>query len=101
MTAMSESEIRVIFGKLDDISDRLARVEANQSNAKESLAALDGKVDALRTRGCIRGLEQERRIGVLEARPEKTLSAAGTVVAILAAVVSGIGAVVVWIVGAK
>ena len=98
---MSESEIRVIFGKLDDISDRLARVEANQSNAKESLAALDGKVDALRTGGCIRGLEQERRIGVLETRPERTLSAAGTGIAILAAVVSGIGAVVVWIVGAK
>ena len=98
---MSENEIRVIFGKLDDISDRLARVEENQSHARAALDDLTGKVDSLRLGGCVVGAMNSRRLDSIEARPEKTLSAAGTLIAILAAVVSGIGAVVVWIMGGK
>ena len=63
-----------IFGQLREINDRLARIETTQT---------------------LVGQEHERRIVCLEDRPNRMLAAAGTI----SAIVSGLVAALVWLIG--
>ena len=67
------SQLGEIFGQLREINDRLARIETTQT---------------------LVGQEHERRLMLLEARPEKILTVAATVSAVMSVLVAGI----VWLI---
>lgn len=79
----TETERR-IFEKLDDISDRLARVETTTAALSEGVRTLQVDVRKLDSIGCARGQDHDHRIDKLEARPERLLAAISVIVSILA-----------------
>lgn len=85
---MSERDIERIFERLDIISQRLATIEANQTSAANTAADTSEKLDAIRVAGCVMGREHDRRIGLLEARPERSINIAAASVGVVAAIVA-------------
>ena len=66
---MSDDDIRVIFGKLDKLSEGQTEIRTNQvwvMQAQKDQAATLSRIDS---GGCARGQQQETRIAALEGRP--------------------------------
>ena len=93
---MADPEHQLIFEKLNQLTIQLTRVETILTDQVTRQQGADVRIDDLRTDGCVVGKDHEKRLGVLELKPEKTLTSAGILVSIGAAVLSGIAAFVAW-----
>lgn len=79
---MSENDVSRILERLEGIVQRLATIEANQQSAKEVASDTSSKLDVLRTGGCTMGRDHDRRLGQLEARPERMIAIGALIVAV-------------------
>lgn len=94
---MSESEMRIIYAKLDDLKDIVVRLEERQINISSQVSAIGSVQCTLGRDGCEIGRKHERDIKELQERPAKL----GAIMAGLAGFVSFITGLVTWIIANK
>ena len=91
---MTDSEARIIFQKLDDVSEAVIRMEERQLNIAGEVSDIKAIQRAMSVNGCEIGRKHERDITGIKERPSKIIGA----MAVISGFVSVVTGFITWMI---